>query len=269
MRRPKRRSLLAFAGVAVIAAAVMVGLPDAGEESPEAAIYEIAHEVEHRDAEGVCDRLLPASKLPAPVASGLGLVRAGEKMEVPSSECANDLGERAFRLFALGDPRVRKVADVVVESSNGITRGAIATVEFGRGKRRELRLVQYYGRWRLVLTLDEPSRRVPITVQRQVHGVYHRLGRHCNRRETHGTELDRITSDFVRWYRAYPAARYALQIDDESGTMLSAILVLRYELSRCSPRHAARIDAVLPARMLPGLRPLPRGIRRPSRASGR
>lgn len=48
-----------------------------------------------------------------------------------------------------------------------------------------------------------------------------------------------------------------MRIDDERGTMLSAILVVRLELSRCSPRHAARIDAVLPSKVRAGLAPLP------------
>jgi hypothetical protein len=103
----------------------------------------------------------------------------------------------------------------------------------------------------------EPSRRVPAEVERQVHQAFHRFDRYCSRRKVDEPALDRTTSDFIGWYRTYPAENYAVQIDDEPGTMLSAILVLRYELSRCSPRHAARIDAVLPRKMLRGLRPLP------------
>lgn len=49
-----------------------------------------------------------------------------------------------------------------------------------------------------------------------------------------------------------------MKIDDERGTMLSAILVIRYELSKCSPRHAAEIDPVLPAKVRAGLTPLGR-----------
>ena len=106
-------------------------------------------------------------------------------------------------------------------------------------------------------TAAEPSKRVPAAVERRVHRTFHRFRRSCSRRAADERALDRTTSDFIAWYRAYPAEEYAVQIDAEPGTMLSAILVLRYELSRCSPRHAARIDAVLPREMLPGLRPLP------------
>jgi hypothetical protein len=94
-------------------------------------------------------------------------------------------------------------------------------------------------------------------VERQVHRTFHRFDRYCSRRAVNDRALDRRTRDFIGWYGTYPAERYAVQIDDEPGTMLSAILVLRYELSRCSPKHAARIDAVLPRKLLRGLRPLP------------
>jgi hypothetical protein len=103
----------------------------------------------------------------------------------------------------------------------------------------------------------EPTRRVPAEVERQVHQTFHRFDRYCSRRARNVRALDRASRDFIGWYRAYPAERFAVQIDDEPGTMLSAILVLRYELSGCSPRHAARIDAVLPRKILSGLRPLP------------
>lgn len=104
----------------------------------------------------------------------------------------------------------------------------------------------------------EPTRRVPASVSQQVHRTFHRFERYCSRRGVDARTLDRTTSDFITWYRAYPPDQYALQIDDEPGTMLSAILVLRYELSRCSPRHAAQIDAVLPREIVRGLRPLPK-----------
>jgi len=70
--------------------------------------------------------------------------------------------------------------------------------------------------------------------------------------------LDRITRRFVALYRRYPRERYELAFDGESGTMLSVILVLRNELATCSPRHAARIDAVIPRELRRALRPLPR-----------
>jgi hypothetical protein len=102
----------------------------------------------------------------------------------------------------------------------------------------------------------ERPARIPAAVEQQVHRTLHRLPRVCSRRRTDVAAIDRITTAFVAWYRRYPADRYEMQIDDERGTMLSAILVLRYELAKCSPRHAARIDPVLPPKVRAGLTPL-------------
>jgi hypothetical protein len=101
--------------------------------------------------------------------------------------------------------------------------------------------------------------RVPAAVEQQVHRALHRLPRICTRRRVDSAALARITSSFVVWYRRYPADRYEMRIDDERGTMLSAILVLRHELARCSPRYAAEIDPVLPENIRASLTPLPAG----------
>ena len=88
-----------------------------------------------------------------------------------------------------------------------------------------------------------------------MHQTFHRLDRFCSRRRADERVLDRTTDEFIRLYRRYPAARYGMKIDDEAGTMLSAILVLRYELARCSPEHAAAVDRVLPPSIRRGLTP--------------
>jgi hypothetical protein len=103
------------------------------------------------------------------------------------------------------------------------------------------------------------QRAVPADATRFVHQTFHRLPGFCGRGRTARSRLDVTTTQFVELYRRYPAERFRMRIDDESGTMLSAILVLRDELSRCSPRHAARIDPILPPRVRDALRPLPRG----------
>jgi hypothetical protein len=120
---------------------------------------------------------------------------------------------------------------------------------------------------------DPPSRAaergaaIPGDVERYVHRTFHRLPRSCNRRGADRRVLDQITTRFIGLYRRYPAPRFRLRIDDESGTMLSAILVLRYELAECSPHHAASIDVVLPPRVRRALRPLtPRAGELPTRA---
>lgn len=97
---------------------------------------------------------------------------------------------------------------------------------------------------------------VPGDVERYVHETFHRLPRSCARGRADRRRLDATTAKFIKLYRRYPYDRFGMTIDDESGTMLSASLVLRDELSRCSPRHAAAIDPILPASVRRALRPL-------------
>ena len=104
-----------------------------------------------------------------------------------------------------------------------------------------------------------PPTQVPAAVERAVHRALHDLPRVCSRRRSDASALDRMTTNLLAWYRRYPAGRYEMTIDDERGTMLSAILVVRYELAQCSPRHAARIDPVLPPKVRGALTPLGRG----------
>ena len=100
---------------------------------------------------------------------------------------------------------------------------------------------------------------MPRSAVDDVHRTLHRLPRTCSPQRVDRRRLDMTTSRFLDLYRRFPADRYEFQIDDEAGTMLSALLVLRDELSRCSPRHAARIDPVLPASIRRALRPLRTG----------
>ena len=97
---------------------------------------------------------------------------------------------------------------------------------------------------------------VPGDVERFVHETFHGLSRRCAPGRADRPRLDVTTAKFVELYRRYPYDRFRMTIDDESGTMLSAILVLRDELSRCSPRHASAIDPVIPASVRRALRPL-------------
>lgn len=98
--------------------------------------------------------------------------------------------------------------------------------------------------------------RIPGAVEREVHRMLHSLPRVCGRARTDSSAVDRITRKFVVWYRRYPAKRFEMKVDDERGTMLSAILVVRHELAKCSQRHAAEIDRVLPAKIRAALTPL-------------
>lgn len=92
-----------------------------------------------------------------------------------------------------------------------------------------------------------PDRRalLPAAEVRYIHATFHGLRRYCRPGRADQRRLDATTDRFIALYRRFPADRFRMAIDDETGTTLSAILVLRYELSTCSPRHAKRIDRVL------------------------
>lgn len=96
---------------------------------------------------------------------------------------------------------------------------------------------------------------VPRDVEDYIHETFHRLPSSCARGGADSARLDATTAEFIALYRRF-GDRSRMTIDDESGSMLSAILVLRDELSRCSPRHAARIDPLLPPSVRRALRPL-------------
>lgn len=104
---------------------------------------------------------------------------------------------------------------------------------------------------------EPPLASLPAAVQRYVHRTFHRLPRSCSPRRADARVLTPVTRRFVSLYQRYPYDRFGMAYHDESGTMLSAILVLRNELATCSPRHAARIDRVLPPNLRRALRPLP------------
>ena len=106
-------------------------------------------------------------------------------------------------------------------------------------------------------TPPQPAKRgvpVPQKVSREIHAGLHSLPRVCDPPRLSSRSIDRTTRLFIHNYKRYPSNRFRLQIDDEPGTMLSAILVLRYELSRCRPRRARQVDEVIPPRIRRSLR---------------
>jgi hypothetical protein len=154
----RRRLVLAVIVVAV-AAIVGIGLLQAdAEDTPEAAVYAIAHGIEHRDAETVCDRLFPSTALPRGTARALRVASAGNastSWEDDHRACLRDFGKNGeFESFGFEDPRVRRVTAVRIDPAGGITGAAQAMVASGQGEARPLNLVEYRGRWRLVLEVN-------------------------------------------------------------------------------------------------------------------
>ena len=137
MRR--RRWAVACLLVLGIATVVLLGLRGTGEESPEAAIYGLAHAAEHRDREEACGRLFPSKLLPKSVARALGVSRARSR-----GDCS-----REFETLDFDDPRVRDVRRVDIRASSGVTAAATASVLLANEPER-LALVAYRGRWRVV-----------------------------------------------------------------------------------------------------------------------
>ena len=107
-------------------------------------------------------------------------------------------------------------------------------------------------------TRSAPTEPIPASAQRFVHRTFHALDRSCSGDRDEAARLSAITERFADLYRRYPSERYAMTIDDESATMLSAVLVLRNELRSCSPAHAARLDPLLPEGIRRALTPLSR-----------
>lgn len=66
--------------------------------------------------------------------------------------------------------------------------------------------------------------------------------------------LRRDTDVILSFARRYPTARF--RIDDETGSVLSLLLVARNELRACSSADAARVDRALPPGVRNGLVPL-------------
>lgn len=98
------------------------------------------------------------------------------------------------------------------------------------------------------VAVDQPSSEPSQEQVIALHASLHRMERVCARKNLTASDtrmLESAARSFVRLYRAYPDARF--QIDDESGRMLSVLLVARAELRTCSAGPAAIVDRALPA----------------------
>jgi hypothetical protein len=138
------------AGAALIAG----GLRGLGEDSPEKAIYSIAHGLEHDDRDEVCGRVVSELDLPAALGRSLGL--STEDQPDGDAGAPMDCGrlfadERLAEALGLDDPRVAAVGRIDVEPVAGFDGAARATVGARGGSRRSLALVRRNGVWKLVL----------------------------------------------------------------------------------------------------------------------
>ena len=151
-----RRTAVIFA-VALLAVGIIRFAVSRGDdpESPESAVYSLAHGVEHREAEEVCERRFPIDYLPPDVADRLGVAGGGlystTQWEEYRVECINDLKtNRSYDAIGFEDALVRDVSRVPVQAAEGITAAARARVSIDGEPARTLQLVRFLGTWRVV-----------------------------------------------------------------------------------------------------------------------
>ena len=94
--------------------------------------------------------------------------------------------------------------------------------------------------------LPTPTEAVPNTQVRPVHQALHALDRTCRRPVSgrQGQQLRSTLQPLLRFARQHPNAGFS--IDDETGTTMSLLIVIRAELISCAPQYLPRVEALLP-----------------------
>lgn len=88
----------------------------------------------------------------------------------------------------------------------------------------------------------------------RIHAQLEQVGRACTPRGVPAAKADRLAwnvDSLIAKSRRYPTQRF--QIHDETGSMVSALLVIRQELLTCDRRLAKRVERMLPQRVRAGL----------------
>lgn len=87
---------------------------------------------------------------------------------------------------------------------------------------------------------------VPTAEVDVAHQALHDLGDACAQQEPSRSPsaVSQATESLLRFATRHPDGRFP--IDDETGTTLSLLLVVRDELSTCAPELRPRVDALLP-----------------------
>ena len=154
-RRLRRTVIIVL--VAVLAVGIVrfaASRADDGD-SPESAVYSLAHGVEHEEAEEVCERRFPIDYLPPDVVDRLGLKGGGlystAQWDEYRAECINDLKtNKSYAAVGFEDALVREVSPVPVPRTEGISGAARARVSMGGARTTTIPLIRYLGTWRVV-----------------------------------------------------------------------------------------------------------------------
>ena len=124
-------------------------------DSPESAVYSLAHGVEHQEAEEVCERRFPIDYLPDDVADKLGVPGGGlystTQWEEYRAECVNELKtNKSYEAIGFENALVREVSTVPVSATGGISAAARARVSIDGDRATTVPLVRFLGTWRVV-----------------------------------------------------------------------------------------------------------------------
>lgn len=139
----------------VLVILIVLAVVACAEESPERAIYALAHDLEHEGTAGACERVYPSRELPGQVATALSLRTGAAGRRGPAFDCSGAFGsEGQLRSLHLEEPRVRSVAEVEVEPTAGITAAATAQVAISGAEPVTVKLVEFEGTWRVLVDLD-------------------------------------------------------------------------------------------------------------------
>lgn len=94
--------------------------------------------------------------------------------------------------------------------------------------------------------LPKPQTRLDPVAARSIHRSLHRVGEACAAPTTDAkrTLLARQVRRIERIATQHPGA--AFTIDDERGSILSLLFVLRHELEDCDPALVSRVDDLIP-----------------------
>ena len=150
-----RLRIVGFVALALtlVTMALIYGLRDVGDDSPEQAVYALAHAIEHRDAEGACERLISVSSLPERTRIETGL--AG--MQALGGRCHARLESQAsFEAFGFEDALVSDVQEMPDARDGEIATAARVRVRLEEGRTAEVVTVRAPGGWRVV---EESARR--------------------------------------------------------------------------------------------------------------
>ena len=122
-----------------------------GGETPQRAVYALAHDVEHDVVSGVCDRMLASSALPSAVADALGMPSTPGRTEVVWDRriCERRIAEGILENVT-EQPRVADVVHAAIPPRDGVSEVAIAVLVDGAARAR-IPLVRYRGAWRVVV----------------------------------------------------------------------------------------------------------------------